>query len=74
MIFTKRFAKEMNTNQPQQKISIRSYRQIESVGEIISQRKLANLENQSKGVKISLNQHVNPFKIKDTIMTIRNSS
>jgi hypothetical protein len=30
---------------------------------------LANLENQSKGDKSSLNQHVNPFKIKDTIMT-----
>ncbi len=30
---------------------------------------MANLENQSKGVKSSLNQHVNPFKIKDTVMT-----
>ncbi len=32
MIFTRRFAKEMNTDQPQQKIGIRSYRQIENVG------------------------------------------
>jgi hypothetical protein len=63
MIFTKRFAKQMNIDQQQQKISIRSYRQIENGGEIISQRKLANLENQSKGVKSLLNQHVNPSKI-----------
>jgi hypothetical protein len=30
---------------------------------------LANLKNQFKGVKSSLNQHVNHFKIKNTIRT-----
>jgi hypothetical protein len=40
MIFTKRFFKEINTNQSQQKIDVRSYGKIENVGEIISQKEI----------------------------------
>jgi len=40
MIFTKRFFEEINTNQSQQKIGVRSYGKLENVGEIISRKEI----------------------------------
>lgn len=40
MIFTKRFFKEINTNQSQQKIGVRSYGKFENECEIISQKEI----------------------------------
>jgi len=40
MIFTKRFFKEINNNQSQQKIGVRSYGNFENVGEITSQKEI----------------------------------